>query len=94
MFCLRIKLRIRLLQEVIGSGARLHVRAVVDELADRNARRQFGHPAEVIAMPVSRDQMVDLREPCIFHRGHDALGVANRPCASIACIDQQRLAGW
>jgi len=48
----------------------------------------------VIAMPVSRDQMVDLREPCIVHRGDDALGVANRPCAGIARIDQQRLAGW
>ena len=33
---------------------------------------ELGHRAEVIAVPVRRDQMIDLREAGVLHRGHDA----------------------
>ena len=34
--------------------------------------------AEMIAVPVRRDQVVDLREAGVLDRGHDAVGVARR----------------
>ena len=56
-------------------------------------RGELGHRAEVIAVPVRRDQVVDLREAGILDGGHDALGVARRGRAAVARVDQQRLAG-
>ncbi len=48
--------------------------------------------AEVIAVPVRGDQVVDLREAGVLDRGHDATGVAHRGRAGVSRVDQQRLA--
>ena len=47
----------------------------------------------MIAVPVRGDQMVDLREPCVFDGGHDALGISDGGGAGISGIDEQRFAG-
>ena len=90
---LGVKRRVRVLEKGVRKFARLDVGAVIDELADRNLGRQFGQAAEVIAVPVRDDQMVDLLEPGVFDRIHDAARIANRRGAGIAGIDEQRLAG-
>ena len=48
--------------------------------------------AEVIAVPVRGDQVIDLREAGVLDRRHDALGVSRRRRAAIAGIDEHRLA--
>ncbi len=88
-----VELRIRLLQKFVGGGTRLNIRAVIDEMADRNARREFRHAAKMIAVPVRGNQIVDLREACLFRGGHDALGVSDRAGAGVPRIDQDRFAG-
>src|SRR5438874_9419421 len=62
VFPLGVKLRIHLLKKVICRGARLNVGTVIDELADRDLGSELGEAAEVIAMPMRRDQMIDLLE--------------------------------
>ncbi len=66
---------------------------MVDVIADRDALRQFRHAAEMVAMPVRGDQIVDLGQTGVAGRRHDALGVAHRRVGRhIAGIDQHRLA--
>ena len=81
---LAVKRRIRLLQKFVGGGGRLNVRAMVDEIPDRDARRELGHAAKMIAVPVRRDQVVDLREAGVLDGGHDAVGVADRGRAAVS----------
>src|SRR6516162_11299795 len=66
MFRLAIDPWIRLLQERIGLRNALHISAVVDELSNRNAAGEHSHAAEVIEMPVSGDQVIDLLKSRIF----------------------------
>ena len=61
-----------------AAGGGLHVLAMIDEFADGNLRSERGEAAEVVAVPVRDDQMIDLREPGVMDRGHDAAGVAHR----------------
>ena len=44
---------------------------MVDVVLDGNLRRDRLHRAEVVAVPVRRDQMIDLGEPGVFDRGED-----------------------
>ena len=92
VLCLGVERRVRLRQKRVGSFARLDVGAVIDELANLDLRSQLGHAAEMIAVPMRRDQMIDLLNAGVFHRIENAICVANRPRAVIAGIDQQRLA--
>lgn len=39
---------------------------MIDELADRNALRELGDAAEMIAVPVGDDEVVDLGEVGVF----------------------------
>src|ERR1700687_3772167 len=42
MFGLGVELRICLLQKLVSGGGGLNIRAVVDEIPDRDTRREFG----------------------------------------------------
>ena len=57
---LAVQRRIRVLQELGRRRLRLHGRPVVDEVSNRDARRELRHAAEMIAVPMRRDQVVDL----------------------------------
>src|SRR6266576_3020993 len=57
---LAVKPRIDLLDKIIGCLSRLNVRTVVNELANRNAAREFFHASEMVAVPVRRDEVIDL----------------------------------
>ena len=81
-----------LLEHRIDLRTRLDVGSVVDELLDRNARRQLGQAADVIGMEVSGDQVVDLFDPGLLHCGHDAIGVTDGGGTGVSRIDEHRLA--
>ena len=94
--CLRlgVELRIDLGQEIVGGGRRLHVGAMIDEMPDRDALGELGHAAEMIAVPMGDDQMVDLGEAGVLGGRHDAPGIADRRLGrDIAGVDEQRFAG-
>ena len=46
----------------------------------------------MIAMVVRGDQVIDLRDPGVLDRGHDAIGVADGGGAGVSRIDEDRLA--
>jgi AAA family ATP:ADP antiporter len=71
----------------------LRVGAVIDELSNRDPIRQRGHAAEVVAVPVRGHEVIDLLEPRIANRCHDAIRVALRCLTGIAGIDEERLSG-
>ena len=54
---------------------------------------ELRHRAEVIAVVVRGDQVIDLRHAGVLHGGHDPVGVARRGRAAVAGVDEQRLAG-
>ena len=87
------ELRIGLLQKVVGGLAGLDVGAMVDEFADGDLRGELGQAAEVIAVPVRDDQMIDLGEAGVMDGIHDAAGIANGAGRDVARIHEQRLAG-
>src|SRR5262245_50113175 len=93
VFGVAIQRRIDLREELIRLFIGLRVRSMIDELTDGNPAGQFGHAAEVIEVPVSGDQVVDLREAGIIYSFHDASGVASRR-AKISGIDKNRLPRW
>ena len=66
---------------------------MVDELPDRNARSELGHAAEVIAVPVGGDQVIDAAEAGILDRGHDPVRIPRRRRPAVAGVDQHRLSG-
>jgi hypothetical protein len=92
-FRCRVKLRVCLLEKRVGSLARLSIRAVIDELSNRNLRGKFSQAAEMIAVPVGRNQMIDLASSRVLDRLEDAAGVARRRCPGIPGINEQRLMG-
>jgi hypothetical protein len=77
---------------IIRRLPRLHVRAVIDELLDRNLRSKLRQPAEVVAVPVRDDQVIDLLELRILDRRHNAPGIAHRAWRHVAGVHQQRFA--
>ena len=62
---------------------------MVDEVANRHLRQQLGKSADVVAVVVGGDQMIDLLDARIGRSGNDARGVA--AVARIAGVDEQRL---
>ena len=87
------ELRIGLLQKIIGGLPGLDVRPMVDEFLDRDLRSELCQAAEVVAVPVRDDQMIDLLKPGVLGRGHDAAGIAHGARGDIACIHEQRFPG-
>ena len=75
------------------SFGRLNVPAVIEEVANRDTAGELRHGAHVIAVPVRRDERVDLRDARGLDRGHDALRIAAGGRAAVARVDQHRLAG-
>jgi hypothetical protein len=90
---LGVELWIRLLQEFICCGGGLNVRAMVDERPDPHTRGELRHAAKMIAVPVSRNQVVDLGESCVLDGGHDALRIPDSGCTGISGIDEHGFAG-
>ena len=60
---------------------------------DRDLRRELRQPAEVVAVPVRDDQVIDLLQVRVFDRRHDAAGVAHGARRHVARIHEQRFAG-
>jgi hypothetical protein len=81
-----------LLEHRIDLWGRLHVGAVVDELFDGNPRRELRKPADMIAVIVRRNQMIDLGDSSVFGGRHDAVGVADSGSAGISSVDEDRFA--
>ena len=93
MLCLRVKLWIGFLQKIVHRLCRLNVAAVVDEFFDRHAGCEFRHTTKVVAVPVGRDEVLDLLQAGILHRSHNASSVSHSRCSAIARINQNRLSG-
>ena len=64
---------------------------MVDEFLDRDLFGEFLHAAEMVAVIVRQDQMVDLGETRIAHRVHDAAGITHR-AIGVARIDKNGFA--
>src|SRR5262245_36574753 len=90
---LRVKIAITTLQECVGVRIWLWVGAMIDEFHDRYARRKLGESANVIAVIVSRDEVVDLRQPGILCCSSNALGITNGGGPAVSRIDENRFAG-
>src|SRR3989442_11509901 len=91
MLRLSQKQRVCFLQKVVGQRAGLNVGPVIDELANGNFRSKLRHSPEVVAMPVSRDQMIDSLKSGIFHGSDDTARITgSRSSAGVAGIDEQR----
>src|SRR5579871_2352709 len=67
----------------------LNISAMIDELFDRDARGHFGKSAEMIAVPMSRNQVIDLRDARVFRGRQDAPRVTS---SRISCVDEYGLA--
>ena len=66
---------------------------MVDVVADRDLGGELGHAAEMIAVPVGCDQVVDLGQAGVLDRRHDAGGVAlGRLGGDVAGVHQHGLA--
>ncbi len=87
----RIELRVSCSEKRVGKFPRLDIGAVVDKFADGNPGRQFRHAAEMIAVPMRRDQMIHLPQPGVPDRVHDASRIAGGRGAGVAGVDEQRL---
>src|SRR5262249_61524587 len=94
VFPLPVKLRISRLHELIGSFIRRNIRSMIDEFLDRDARGKLGHSTEMVAVPVRRNQVIDLLDAGIFHRRHDPAGVARCCSTAVAGVDEHGLTGW
>src|SRR5262245_61488203 len=92
VFCLGIKLRINIFEKFVRCGRRLNIGSMIDVLTDGNSFRQFCHSAEVVAMPMRDDEVVDLLQFGVFCSSYDALGVTNRSRSSgVSRINEKRL---
>ncbi len=89
---LLVEPRVRVLEKLVDARRRLDVGTVIDEVPDRNAGRQLGQTAHVIAVPVCRHEVIDPREARVVRRGHDAAGVSRCSRSRVSCVDQQGFA--
>ena len=69
MRCLPVQRRITLANERVARGRGFDEAAVIDEVSDRNLRGDRLHRAEVIAVPVRGDQVIDVRDENITWHG-------------------------
>ena len=88
MLCLRDQVSVDILQEIVGTLARLDVCPVIPVVLDWDLLGELGEAAVVIPVPVRDDQIVDLREPGITDRFHDAACIARGGGARIAGVDE------
>src|SRR5437867_12141927 len=79
------------LHDRINGRCRLDIWSMIDELLNGNAFGELEKAANVIAVIVSRTQMIDLLEAGLSDRPHDAIGVADCGRARITCVDENRL---
>src|SRR5262245_26255294 len=86
-----VERRIRHLQKVIR--ARLYRDSVINKFANGFLGRQFCHAAEVIAMAVGGDEVVDLFETRILDGIEDASGIPARSSACVSGINKDGLSG-
>ncbi len=92
---LGVELRVRFRNKVIGRRRGLNVRPMIDEMLDRDELGELGYAAEMIAVPMGDDEMVDLRQTGVLDGRHDAPGVPDRRVRRhIAGIDEERFARW
>ena len=89
---LAIQVTVRATKEGIGRGVGLNIQTVVDEVPNRDPLRQLRHPAKMVPVPVGRDEVIDLLQSGVRDRRHDATHIAVGARASVARVDQQRLA--
>ena len=89
---LPVKPRIGVFQKIVDRLVWLSIRTVIDVVPYGNASGELRNTARMIAVPVGDDQMIDLSQVRVACRGDDASGVAYRSGATVARIDQQRLA--
>ena len=82
-----------LLHHPVDLRAWLHVRPMVDELENGDARRDLGDATDVVGMEVRGDQMIDPRETCILGGCENAFGIAHGCGPTVAGVDEHRLAG-
>ncbi len=75
------------------TGLRFDCGTVVDVLANRNPLCKLGHRTEMVAVPMRRDQVIDLFEAGSVDRGHHPIRIARRCRPAVARVDQHRLAG-
>ena len=66
---------------------------MIDELANRNPAGQVLHGAKVIPVIVRRDEVIDLAQPGVAHRSHDAVAIPRGGRTAVASVDEQRLTG-
>ena len=66
---------------------------MIDEFADGDLRGERGEAAEVVAVPVRDDEVIEMREAGVVNRVHDAAGVAVGARRDIAGVHEQRFAG-
>ena len=85
--------RVRLVEKLGRRRLRLNRRPVIDVVPDRHTRRHLRHPAKVIAVPVRRDQVIDLREPRILDRRHNPPRIATRRRATVPGVDEHGFSG-
>ena len=64
---------------------------MIDELLNGDAFREFQKATNMVAVVVSRNQVIDLFEAGIPDSGHDAIRVAHRRRPRIPRIDENRL---
>ena len=88
-----VKSRVRILEKVVGCLAGLNVRAVIDELFNRHLCRELRRAAEMIAVPVRDNQMIDLPQAGIFDGSHDAARIAWCGGAGVARVHEERRTG-
>ena len=72
------------LEERVGVLVGLSVGAVIDKVCDRDPLRELAEAADVIAVVMGRNQVIDARHACALRRGGDAVGVACGAGASVA----------
>src|SRR5262245_58182288 len=92
MRSLGVDARIGLLKKRVDRLRRLHVRAVIVEVPNRNMPGELGHPAVMIAMPMRRDQVVDLCESGVLDGIHDPSRVPRRSRTTVTSVDQDGFA--
>src|SRR5271167_1747463 len=76
----------------VDVGGELAVGAVIDESADGNFLDELGHPADVVEVIVSDQNIIELRDAGALRGSGDAIGVAALVVGP-AGVDEKRLSG-
>src|ERR1700690_4327494 len=89
VLCFGVERRIYVLEKLFAVDVGLLcVRAVVDEIPYLDARRELGRAAKMIAVPVCRDEVVDMCETGVLYGVQDAVDIPGIRSAASG-IDQR-----